>query len=45
MQIEATFRRFDQTGNEKLNRKEFCDMMNKNSEKKANLRKKSEEER
>ena len=32
LQIEATFRKFDQTGNEKLNLKEFSDMMSKRSE-------------
>lgn len=31
-QIEATFRKFDQTGNDKLNFREFSEMMNKRSE-------------
>jgi len=31
-QIEATFRKFDQTGNEKLNLKEFSEMMSKRTE-------------
>ena len=38
LQIEATFRKFDQTGNEKLNLKEFSDMMGKRTE---NSKKKS----
>jgi len=28
-QVETAFKKFDQTGNDKLNYKEFCDMMNK----------------
>ena len=32
LQIEATFRKFDQTGNDKLNLKEFSDMMTKRTE-------------
>lgn len=32
LQIEATFRKFDQTGNEKLNLKEFSEMMSKRTE-------------
>merc|ERR550525_2141684 len=31
-QVEAAFKRFDQTGNEKLNFKEFSEMMTKRSE-------------
>jgi len=31
-QIEATFKKFDQTGNEKLNLREFSDMMGKRTE-------------
>jgi len=31
-QIEATFKKFDQTGNEKLNLKEFSEMMGKRTE-------------
>ena len=31
VQVEAAFKRFDQTGNEKLNFKEFSDMMTKRS--------------
>lgn len=31
-QIEATFRKFDQTGNDKLNLKEFSDMMSKRTD-------------
>ena len=38
LQIEATFKKFDQTGNEKLNLKEFSDMMGKRTE---NAKKKS----
>ena len=36
-QIDVAFKKFDQTGNDKLNFKEFCDMMNKrtNSTKKS----------
>ena len=36
-QIDLAFKKFDQTGNDKLNFREFCDMMNKrtNSTKKA----------
>ena len=33
-QVEAAFKRFDQTGNEKLNFKEFSDMMTKRSDSK-----------
>ena len=32
LQIEATFKKFDQTGNDKLNLKEFSDMMSKRTE-------------
>ena len=32
LQIEATFKKFDQTGNEKLNLREFSDMMGKRTE-------------
>lgn len=32
MKVEAAFKRFDQTGNEKLNFKEFSDMMTKRGE-------------
>ena len=32
LQIEATFKKFDQTGNDKLNKKEFSDMMCKRTE-------------
>ena len=32
--MEAAFKRFDQTGNEKLNFKEFSDMMTKRSDSK-----------
>ena len=32
MKVEAAFKRFDQTGNEKLNFKEFSDMMTKRAE-------------
>lgn len=39
MQIEATFKKFDQTGNDKLNVREFGEMMNKRSDQ---ARKKSE---
>ena len=35
-QVEAAFKRFDQTGNDKLNLKEFSDMMSKRSDSKAN---------
>ena len=38
-QIEATFKKFDQTGNDKLNLREFGEMMNKRSDQ---TRKKSE---
>ena len=31
-QVEAAFKRFDQTGNEKLNFKEFSDMMTKRAD-------------
>ena len=31
-QVEAAFKKFDQTGNDKLNYREFCDMMNKKTE-------------
>ena len=31
-QVEAAFKRFDQTGNEKLNFKEFSDMMTKRTD-------------
>ena len=46
-QIEATFRKFDQTGNDKLNLQEFRDMMNKRAEAKSKKEtlKKSEEEK
>jgi len=30
-QIDVAFKKFDQTGNDKLNFREFCDMMNKKS--------------
>ena len=36
-QVEAAFKRFDQTGNEKLNFKEFSDMMTKRSDSKRNI--------
>ena len=39
LQIEATFKKFDQTGNDKLNLREFGEMMNKRSDQ---ARKKSE---
>ena len=39
LQIEATFKKFDQTGNDKLNLREFGEMMNKRSDQ---SRKKSE---
>jgi hypothetical protein len=35
LQVEATFKKFDQTGNDKLNYREFCDMMNKKTERAA----------
>lgn len=35
--MEAAFKRFDQTGNEKLNFKEFSDMMTKRSDSKRNI--------
>jgi hypothetical protein len=35
LQVEAAFKKFDQTGNEKLNYREFCDMMNKKSGERA----------
>jgi hypothetical protein len=35
LQIEAAFKKFDQTGNDKLNYREFCDMMNKKTERAA----------
>ena len=35
--MEAAFKRFDQTGNEKLNFKEFSDMMTKRSDSKKNI--------
>merc|ERR1719317_51059 len=46
-QIEATFRKFDQTGNDKLNLQEFRDMMNKRGEAKNRQEtvKKTEEEK
>ena len=31
LQVQAAFKKFDQTGNDKLNFREFCDMMNKKS--------------
>jgi len=31
-QIDVAFKKFDQTGNDKLNYREFCDMMNKKSQ-------------
>ena len=34
-QIEATFKKFDQTGNDKLSFREFRDMMSKRSESKG----------
>jgi len=37
VQVEAAFKRFDQTGNEKLNFKEFSDMMTKRSDSKRNI--------
>ena len=36
-QVEAAFKRFDQTGNEKLNFKEFSDMMTKRSDSRRNI--------
>ena len=36
-QVEAAFKRFDQTGNEKLNFKEFSNMMTKRSDSKRNI--------
>jgi Ca2+-binding EF-hand superfamily protein len=42
-QVEATFKKFDQTGNDKLNYREFRDMMNKKSEPKPKLAKQSSE--
>ena len=36
-QVEAAFKRFDQTGNEKLNFKEFSDMMTKRSDSKRHI--------
>jgi hypothetical protein len=35
LQVEAAFKKFDQTGNDKLNYREFCDMMNKKTERAA----------
>eukprot|EP00090_Calanus_glacialis_P017134 TRINITY_DN26785_c0_g1_i1.p1 TRINITY_DN26785_c0_g1~~TRINITY_DN26785_c0_g1_i1.p1 ORF type:complete len:160 (-),score=64.64 TRINITY_DN26785_c0_g1_i1:162-641(-) len=43
-QIEATFRKFDQTGNDKLNLQEFRDMMNKRAETKTKLENTKKEE-
>lgn len=40
-QVEAAFKRFDQTGNDKLNLKEFSDMMSKRSDSKKQLTKPS----
>ena len=40
-QIEATFKKFDQTGNDKLSFREFRDMMGKRSESKGKLVKQS----
>ena len=40
-QIEATFKKFDQTGNDKLSFREFRDMMGKRSESKSKLVKQS----
>ena len=34
-QVEAAFKKFDQTGNDKLNFREFRDMMTKRTENKA----------
>ena len=45
LQIEATFKKFDQTGNDKLNLREFGEMMNKRSDqgrKKSETSKKEE---
>merc|ERR1719474_729667 len=46
-QIEATFKKFDQTGNDKLNLQEFRDMMNKRGEAKTRQEtvKKTEEDK
>ena len=35
--MEAAFKRFDQTGNEKLNFKEFSDMMTKRSDSRRHI--------
>ena len=40
-QIEATFKKFDQTGNDKLSFREFRDMMGKRSESKGKTVKQS----
>ena len=42
-QVTAAFKKFDQTGNSKLNYKEFNDMMAKKAEPKAKLVKKGSE--
>ena len=42
-QVTAAFKKFDQTGNSKLNYKEFNDMMAKKAEPKAKLAKKGSE--
>lgn len=42
LQIDIAFKKFDQTGNDKLNFREFCDMMNRKANEK--LQEKDKEE-
>jgi len=42
-QVEVAFKRFDQTGNEKLNFKEFSDMMTRRTDSKKTTRTKKQE--
>ena len=43
-QIEATFKKFDQTGNDKLSFREFRDMMSKRSESKGKMVKQQQQQ-